>query len=84
MRYVNCARNESEQNLIAYQYRGQIYYRSFKPIHPGTELLVYYGEEYAKDLGIEEEQIADGNALLITNQSVLEMIDFTNLKTKLS
>ena len=60
MRYVNCARNESEQNLIAYQYRGQIYYRSFKPIHPGKELLVYYGEEYAKELGIEEDQFTDG------------------------
>ena len=63
MRYVNCARNESEQNLIAYQYRGQIYYRSFKPIHPGKELLVYYGEEYAKELGIEEKQFTDGKIL---------------------
>ena len=63
MRYVNCARNESEQNLIAYQYRSQIYYRSFKPIHPGKELLVYYGEEYAKELGIEEEQFNDGKML---------------------
>ena len=60
MRYVNCARNESEQNLIAYQYRGQIYYRSFKPIQPGTELLVFYGEEYAKELGIEEDKFANG------------------------
>ncbi|XP_072017504.1 histone-lysine N-methyltransferase PRDM9-like [Amphiura filiformis] len=62
MRYVNCARNEPEQNLIAYQFRGQVYYRSFKPIYAGKELLVYYGEEYAKELGIEEEKfINDGN-----------------------
>ncbi|XP_022086382.1 histone-lysine N-methyltransferase PRDM9-like [Acanthaster planci] len=52
MRYVNCACSEAEQNLIAYQYCGQIYYRSFKPIHPGQELLVFYGEEYATELGI--------------------------------
>jgi hypothetical protein len=42
MRYVNCARNEDEQNLIAYQYKGEIYYRSFKEIPPETELLVWY------------------------------------------
>ncbi|KAJ8032787.1 Histone-lysine N-methyltransferase PRDM9 [Holothuria leucospilota] len=53
MRFVNCARNEKEQNLVAFQYLGQIYYRSFKPIPNGTELLVYYGKDYAKDLGIE-------------------------------
>ncbi|XP_033646206.1 histone-lysine N-methyltransferase PRDM9-like [Asterias rubens] len=52
MRYVNCACNEAEQNLVAYQYCGQIYYRSFKTISPGQELLVFYGEEYASELGI--------------------------------
>ena len=57
MRYVNCARNEAEQNLIAYQYRGQIYYRSIKEIQPGKELLVYYGEEYAKGVGYRRGQI---------------------------
>lgn len=53
MRFVNCARDEKEQNLVAFQYLGQIYYRSFKPIPAGTELLVYYGKDYARDLGIE-------------------------------
>ena len=53
MRYVNCARNEDERNLIAYQYKGEIYYRSFKEIPPETELLVWYGQDYGKDLGIE-------------------------------
>ncbi|KAJ8358173.1 hypothetical protein AAFF_G00028100 [Aldrovandia affinis] len=52
MRYVNCARNEEEQNLVAFQYRGSILYCCFKPILPGHELLVWYGEEYAKHLGI--------------------------------
>ena len=57
MRYVNCARNEDEQNLIAYQYKGEIYYRSFKEIPPETELLVWYGQDYGKDLGIERFDI---------------------------
>uniref|UniRef100_A0A1X7ULJ8 Uncharacterized protein n=1 Tax=Amphimedon queenslandica TaxID=400682 RepID=A0A1X7ULJ8_AMPQE len=53
MRYINCARNEEEQNLVAFQYHGEIYYRTFKDICPGTELFVWYGDQYAKDLGIE-------------------------------
>ncbi|XP_058876519.1 histone-lysine N-methyltransferase PRDM9-like [Acipenser ruthenus] len=52
MRYVNCARNEEEQNLVAFQYKGEIYYRSCKPIPPRCELLVWYGDEYGRELGI--------------------------------
>ncbi|XP_058051941.1 histone-lysine N-methyltransferase PRDM9-like [Ahaetulla prasina] len=53
MRYVNCARNEEEQNLVAFQYHGEIYYRTCKEIQPHSELLVWYGEEYGKELGIK-------------------------------
>ena len=54
LRFVNCARNEREQNLLAYQYHGVIYYRTIQPIPKGRELLVWYGDEYAKELGIME------------------------------
>ena len=27
LRFINCARTEAEQNLVAYQYRNDIYYR---------------------------------------------------------
>ncbi|KAI3409994.1 hypothetical protein GPALN_006360 [Globodera pallida] len=40
MRYINSPRNESEQNLIAFQYQGSVYYRVFKPIDRSAELLV--------------------------------------------
>ncbi|XP_061434468.1 histone-lysine N-methyltransferase PRDM9-like, partial [Lethenteron reissneri] len=40
MRFVNCARNEQEQNLVAFQHRGQIYYRTFRAVGPGSELLL--------------------------------------------
>uniref|UniRef100_A0A8D2JCC2 SET domain-containing protein n=1 Tax=Varanus komodoensis TaxID=61221 RepID=A0A8D2JCC2_VARKO len=53
MRYVNCARNEEEQNLVAFQYHGKIYYRVCKIILLHSELLVWYGEEYGKELGIK-------------------------------
>ncbi|XP_060784444.1 zinc finger protein ZFP2-like isoform X1 [Neoarius graeffei] len=49
MRYVNRARND-EQNLVAFQYQGGIVYRCCRPINPEQELLVWYEEEYAKEL----------------------------------
>ena len=54
-RYVNCARYETEQNVAAYQYLGNIYYRSYKLIKAGSELLVWYGEDYAQELGINRD-----------------------------
>ncbi|CAB1337724.1 unnamed protein product, partial [Coregonus sp. 'balchen'] len=59
MRYVNCARREEEQNLVAFQYRGEILYRCCKPIAVGEERLVWYGEEYARDLGIVFDYLWD-------------------------
>ncbi|CAM4679815.1 unnamed protein product [Lepidochelys olivacea] len=53
MRYVNCARDEEEQNLVAFQYHGKIYYRVCRAILPHCELLVWYGDEYGKELGIK-------------------------------
>lgn len=52
MRYVNCARDMEEQNLMAFVYRGAIYYRTVKEIPKDTEILVYYGNEYAEELNI--------------------------------
>ena len=59
MRFVNCARFEEEQNLMAFQLRGDIYYRSYKVIPPNTELLVWYGDDYAEDLGVSTLRSAD-------------------------
>uniref|UniRef100_UPI00398E9A3A histone-lysine N-methyltransferase PRDM9-like n=1 Tax=Pristiophorus japonicus TaxID=55135 RepID=UPI00398E9A3A len=53
MRFVNCARKEEEQNLVAFQHCAKIYYRTCKPVPPRCELLVWYGDEYAKELGIK-------------------------------
>ena len=52
MRFIACARNNSEQNLYAFQYCGNIYYRAFKEIPPGTELLVWYDDIYPQNLGV--------------------------------
>ncbi|XP_036905815.1 histone-lysine N-methyltransferase PRDM9-like [Sturnira hondurensis] len=50
MRYVNCARDDEEQNLVAFQYHGQIFYRTCRIIRPGCELLVWCGDEYGQEL----------------------------------
>ncbi|XP_043199351.1 histone-lysine N-methyltransferase PRDM9-like isoform X5 [Amphibalanus amphitrite] len=55
LRRVNCARSEEEQNLVAFQYRGQIYFRTSKPVPRGSELLVYYGDDSARELTVHSE-----------------------------
>ena len=65
LRYVNCARNVDEQNLIAFQYHSNIYYRSLKHIYPGNELYVWYGEQYARELGITAS-FEEGKVILLT------------------
>ena len=54
MRYVNCASNFSEQNMTAFQYKSNIYYRTTSDIDPNEELLVWYGDTYARTLGLIE------------------------------
>ncbi|XP_045782893.1 histone-lysine N-methyltransferase PRDM9-like [Maniola jurtina] len=53
MRYVNCSRHWCEQNLLAYQYRGELYYRTIKAIPRFTELLVFYGAQFANMLRVD-------------------------------
>ena len=52
LRYVNCARVRKEQNLVAYIYKEEIFYRALMDIKPENEMLVWYGDDYAEELGI--------------------------------
>ncbi|XP_054966863.2 histone-lysine N-methyltransferase PRDM7-like [Pan paniscus] len=52
MRYENCARDDEEQNLVAFQYHRQSFYRTCRVIRPGCELLVWSGDKYGQELGI--------------------------------
>ncbi|XP_064643457.1 PR domain zinc finger protein 1-like [Lineus longissimus] len=56
LRYVNCARSYEEQNMDGHQMDGDIYYVTIRAVYPGEELLVYYGDQYARVLGIEMEK----------------------------
>lgn len=69
MSLVKCARFPDEQNLIAVQVEGQIFYEACKDIQPGQELLVWYGDCYMQFLGIPltlKEAKEDSDALLPT------------------
>ena len=52
MRFIQCARSKDEQNLFAFQYKDSVYYRSFKDIDVGDELLVWYDDGYLQHFGI--------------------------------
>ncbi|XP_059143954.1 histone-lysine N-methyltransferase PRDM9-like [Physella acuta] len=67
MRFVNCARCEDEQCVTAYQHKGEIYYRAHRDISAGTEILVYYGDSYARDLGIQVQRVGVVSKNSLTN-----------------
>ncbi|XP_056286012.1 histone-lysine N-methyltransferase PRDM9-like [Pseudoliparis swirei] len=46
MRYVNCARNKDETNLLAVQYKGSILFHCCRAIHPGDELMVWPSDKF--------------------------------------
>lgn len=52
MRFIRCARHKEEQNLYAFQYNKEIYYRAFADIPAGSELLVWYEDTYPQYMGI--------------------------------
>ena len=62
MRYVNCACREEDQNLLAFQFHGEIFYRTIENVTAHTELLVWYGDEYGQELGITRENFVTKKA----------------------
>ena len=52
MAKVNCATTAYDQNLVGFQLAGQVYYRAIVDIELGGELMVFYGETYASEMGI--------------------------------
>ncbi|XP_077529429.1 histone-lysine N-methyltransferase PRDM7-like [Haemaphysalis longicornis] len=60
MRYVNCAPSEAEQNVVAFERAGAVYYRTRKPIEAYEELLVWYGNSFARELGLLKDRDATG------------------------
>ena len=68
MRFIRCARHRDEQNLYAFQYCGNIYYRAFRNISIGQELLVWYDDKYQQHMGlplnIQDMAVVDPNGMI--------------------
>lgn len=56
MRFVNCARDSKEQNLVVVQFRGEIYYKTCIPVESGSELLVWYDDSLALGSSTQKDQ----------------------------
>lgn len=52
LRYMNCARTVDEENLYIYFHNNVVYYVTHEDIRPGTELLIWYGDNYGYSLGL--------------------------------
>lgn len=60
VRWINCARHVKEEHVKFHECRGKVFYVTYKDIHPGQELLVYYGIVYARDqLDIDVDNFAN-------------------------
>ena len=70
MRYLNCVRIEDEQNMIAIQIHGNIYYRIYKDVEPGKELLVWYGEEMALPWAIMMAKVKARTKIMVRNNKI--------------
>ena len=77
MKFVNCARQNDEQNLVLVQDGDQVYYESSREILRGEELLVWYGNRYHMFMGIptgiktlpakaKDRDVVEGRAFLLT------------------
>ena len=53
LRWVNCARDQREENVFGQQCEDKVNLMTFKDIPPGKELLLYYGNDYAQYLEID-------------------------------
>lgn len=71
MRYVNPAYSSESQNLIACQYKMDIFFYTIKPILPNQELLVWYCREFAERLNYP-----------LTGEQMLQRIRKTPLRPK--
>ncbi|RXG69271.1 PR domain-containing protein 11 [Armadillidium vulgare] len=72
MRYVNCSRSDREANLSAFQFKGEMYYKTITEIKRDEELLIWYGDKYGKKLAYSLEITKYETALTISEKVGIE------------
>ncbi|XP_015928476.1 zinc finger protein 493-like [Parasteatoda tepidariorum] len=66
LRFVNFADSKENHNVMAFQYKKRIYYKTCKQIEPFQELLVWYSDNYATELrmfNLDAENVSDSDAV---------------------
>ncbi|XP_069463727.1 zinc finger protein PLAGL1 isoform X2 [Ambystoma mexicanum] len=66
MMFVQPARNEKEQTLVAHQYQGEVFFTTVKNIDPHTELKFWYAAEYLKFMEISTVVIKEESDLCVS------------------
>ena len=64
MRFVNCSESPDTANLAAFQYKNKVYYWTCKEIQAGDELLAWYSDLYAQELGLLPKESVDTTGTL--------------------
>ncbi len=59
LRYLNCPLHVSDENVDYSLCYGRVYIRTIKDVQPGTELLIYYSDDYAEYLGVDLDKYYD-------------------------
>ncbi|CAH1784033.1 unnamed protein product [Owenia fusiformis] len=60
-RFMNCPRDFMELNVEAFQCKENVYFRTVRNLEPGTELLFFYGWEYAEaSFNMKQETFCKG------------------------
>lgn len=73
MNFIQCARNQHEQNLKILQYNGNLYFEGVRDILVGEELLVWYDDvQYDVYMGIPVgyKEKSENNCLLCKYHNV--------------
>ena len=83
LRYINCASSVESQNMTAFQTGGDIYYRTVQTIRPNTELLVWYGDDYATELGLISVSFTK-SLNLITLCEIISLISVMSIAFRMS
>lgn len=74
MRFVNCARDSKEQNLVAVQFRGEIYYKTCNPVESGSELLVWYDDSLSLESSTQKYQSGKVIVLIDEHNQVITFL----------
>ena len=61
VRWINCSRHSKEENVMYLACKSKAYYVTFKDLYPGQELLIYYGNTYAKNIDIDVKNYDNEN-----------------------